>query len=425
MKYFPLVILLYLFVLDYRVPFEGERRIASISDSQVERFLDQALFTMSSDAVRSIEEATNVTLGSSVREIDVFIKNAIKKIKYKFVNPIKTALFRYPDAIVFATLYKIMKSAVLYPLLIYNGNAHLIPSVGMILLNADLWMGVYILVRNQIVNIFGRLKFGHSLDKLHKVRDAILQVEQSRHLSFHQIVVGGNIVTIDVKKDVFLDRFKKIEKKVFNQGVTVDQLEELVGDEKFIKKAIEYKGKPYIYNEILLSKILHDQDKTLRLTKLIAPKNMIDDNLMIQKYIKNSRLYIEKISSYLIGFDEGLNNKIKTDLGIRIIHAHPEVLSLKYQLWRYRRIVNKEIASLRVAEFELLASYLDGKNVNLTLFDKRLANSKKYIERKVVFLRALEKDLTYVDRLGDLKVLFGNLGQGKGRCFFLLQQLII
>lgn len=321
---------------------------------------------------RLVKKISNIVIEDINREYalgvdlnDEGIKSFIATLKDKSLltkQKIKTLALKHQDAIIFQQILRGVKYGVIYPFLLYTGNAHLIPIIGAGLLNSNSTTLLYIAIKNVIKNYSTVRKYKFTVNKLESM---IARTFSDRP---------------DIKwKKIVLTNFDG----EYRLLLSINELEDLVDDKIFLRKAAFYRDVPAIYQNILIDRIKQDQESYFKLLKR--------SQLVTTTHSELIRLYMLRRRSI------DVRATVRRQISKSINEVH-ELKAYKYFTKPYRQIRAVENVILERIDKQLsIINHLLYKNTSLglRLSDYQVHRVTKKILEELNHLEAFAKDMQY------------------------------
>jgi hypothetical protein len=271
----------------------------------------------------------------------------------------KTLVREHWDIGLFDVLFGSLKAFAVYPALFFAGLAWTIPIMEYLPLNTQLWTAGYLAVRGHVLSEIGRRRYGHSLKQLDALRDRLLRVHPRDARHVHGFTVGGDRRVLRVRRSRFRHWLARWRGEGREPGVVLQsELRRMVRDPEFLFRANPLRANPYLYEEVLLARLLATPQAHVRLMASSAPEEPLEgEGRALRAALGESHvLALARLAEQADALAAAQPGRLgATALCLRWIHA-----SLRRAVWRRLR-------SLADFEYRLLAEIADGGTVATSL----------------------------------------------------------
>jgi hypothetical protein len=160
------------------------------------------------------------------------------------------------DVGVFDALFGSLKAFGVYPALYYAGMAWAIPLMEYAPLNTQLWTAGYLLARRRLLSALGRLRYGHSLERLDALEDRLLQ-RAPRDATVHRFSWQGRLRCVRVRRSRLRAWWERQRGVPPAHGVVLQrELRAMLSDPEFRFRADALRGNPHLYERVLIERLL-------------------------------------------------------------------------------------------------------------------------------------------------------------------------
>jgi hypothetical protein len=267
----------------------------------------------------------------------------------------KTLVREHWDIGLFDALFGSLKVFAVYPALYFAGLAWTIPIMEYLPLNTQLWTAGYLVLRGTVLSELGRRRYGHSLKQLDALRDRLLRVHPRDARHVHRFSLGGAPRVLRVRRSRFRNWLARCRGDGPEPGVLLQsELRRLVRNPEFLFRANPLRANPYLYEEVLLARLLATPQAHARLLALSAPEEPLEgEGRALRATLGESHeLALARLTEQADALAAALRGRLgATALCLRWIHAS------------LRREVRRRLRELADLEYRLLAEIADGGTV--------------------------------------------------------------
>jgi hypothetical protein len=267
----------------------------------------------------------------------------------------KTLVREHWDIALFDVLFGSIKAFAIYPALYFAGFAWTIPIMEYLPLNTQLWTAGYLVVRGQVLSELGRRRYGHSSKQLDALRDRLLRVHPRDARHVHRFTLGGAQRVLRIRRSRFKSWLARWRGDGPEPGVALQsELRRLVRDPEFLLRANPLRANPYLYEEVLLARLLATPQAPARLMALSAPAEPLEGEgrALCAALGEAHVLALARVTEQADALAAALRGHLgATALCLRWIHAS------------MRRDVRRRLRELTDLEYRLLAEIADGSTV--------------------------------------------------------------
>jgi hypothetical protein len=305
----------------------------------------------------------------------------VRRARQWVVRKVREVVQDHWDVGVFDVAFGSLKAFGVYPALYYAGWAWTIPIMEYAPLNTQLWTAAYLFARGRILNEIGRRRFGHGLDELDALRDRLLRIRPRDARHIHRFTLGGVERTVRVRTSrmrAWWDGFRG--RSVPRNVVSQSELRRHVGDREFLAEANELRGNPYLYEAVLIQKLLGESAGRAKLLEISAP---------VRPEHGEARALVSAIGetsaatrARVVEQGDSLATALRRNFGP---HPSATAFALRCLHWSLQRRIYREMAALATLEYRLLADLLEGRRVDASpqraSMRRKQAQIRRWIER--------------------------------------------
>jgi len=285
------------------------------------------------------------------------------------------AVFReHWDVGLFDLAFGCVKAFGVYPALYFAGLAWTIPLMEYAPLNTQLWTAGYLIARRKLASARGRLRFGHSLERLDALRDRSLGVDVSSRdaRTVHRFAGPDGPRQVRVRRSRLRGWWERVRGRRAAPGLVEQrELRRMLGDPELRFRTDALRANPYLYERVLLEAILADPAaRPALLERAVAPPRLEGPAAELAALVGDgpepvrarlelerdrlARLLRRRLSRRPSGRLGGAASlapfamPIVVAFGLRALHA------------AWRRAAHRGLAELRELEYRLLADLAEG-----------------------------------------------------------------
>jgi hypothetical protein len=269
-----------------------------------------------------------------------------------------------------------VKAFGVYPALYFAGLAWTIPILEYLPLNTQLWTAGYVFCRGRLLSGIGRLRYGHSLDAMNNHRDEVLRIAPRDARSIHRIRHGDLACTIRIRRGRVRDWLRRLRGIPREPNVVLlSELRAMVSDSEFLFQANELRNNEYLYEAILIRKVLGSYADAERLTGRLVPEATLDEKGRALRDLLGESL--EPSFARVIEQGNSLTDALKRNLGDKLSATS---LAVRWINWAYQRRTYDLLARLDVLHYRLLAANLDRKEAAASTLRESIREQRRQIE---------------------------------------------
>jgi hypothetical protein len=287
------------------------------------------------------------------------VLRVLSRFKQWLHRKVKELIQEHWDLAVFDVTFGSLKAFVIYPGLYFAGLVWTIPIMEYIPLNTQVWTAGYLFCRRHILSVAGRLRYGHSLNRLNALRDEVLGIHprDTRHIHRFEDGFKGTVRTGRSRLADWVRRCRRMRRE--RNVILQSELRGMVGDREFLWQANELRNNTWLYQEILIKKILSSPEGRMRLrARLVSEKPLRDEAARRLRDTIGESL----VPSLARVIEQGnaLTETLKRNLGHKFSATS---LAIRWINWSYQRAAYRRLAQLDVLHYRLLAGIVDGTPV--------------------------------------------------------------
>ncbi len=275
------------------------------------------------------------------------------------VRKVRELFQEHWDIGLFDVAFGSVKAFGIYPALYFAGLAWTIPVMEYVPLNTQLWTAGYLFARGQILSQLGRRRYGYSLSQLDELRDRALRIQPRDARNIHRFALDTGERCVRVRRSrarAWLDRLRgrPPEPNVLLQS----ELRAMISDPEFLFRANPLRSNAYLYEEILLMKILSAPADRRKLLARLRPEVPLQGEA--RQLLEAIGETIVPTRARVIEQGERLTAALREQLGSGFSAA---ALALRWIHWSHRCRIYRKLAELEALEYHLLADLLEGEMV--------------------------------------------------------------
>jgi hypothetical protein len=189
----------------------------------------------------------------------------------------KTLVREHWDIGLFDVLFGSLKAFAVYPALYFAGLAWTIPIMEYVPLNTQIWTAGYLTVRGHVLSEIGRRRYGHSLKQLDSLRDRLLCMHPRDARHVHGFTLGGARRVLRIRRSRIRNWLARWRGGGPEPGVVLQsELRRMVRDPEFLFRANPLRANPYLYERVLLARLLATPQAHARLLASSAPEEPLE-----------------------------------------------------------------------------------------------------------------------------------------------------
>jgi hypothetical protein len=301
----------------------------------------------------------------------------VERTRQWFVRKTRELVQEHWDVALFDVLFGSVKAFGIYPALYFAGLTWTIPIMEYAPLNTQLWTAGYLFGRRQILSKLGERRYGHSLNEMDAFRDRVLQIHPRDARRIHRFRHN------DVEWTVRIGRSRAAEWVRSWRGLARDpnvvlqsELRRVISDGEFLFRANELRNNAYLYEQILIKKILSAPDTRFELLDRLERETPLEtsaDRALL------ATIGESPIPSYTRVIEQGnsLTETLRENLGSSFSATS---LALRWINWSYQRKIYGLLADQERLAYRLIADLLDGKAVSDSDYRRRIFERRSEIE---------------------------------------------
>jgi hypothetical protein len=299
-----------------------------------------------------------------------------QKVRQWFRRKVRELFQEHWDLGLFDVLFGSLKAFVIYPALYFVGLTWTIPIMEYLPLNTQLWTAGYLFCRRNLVSTLGWLCYGHSLNALNKLRDEALRIYPRDVRSIHRFQQGDQVFTVRIRRGRVRDWLRRVRGLAREPNVILQsELRKMVSDTEFLFQANELRNNAYLYEAILIKKILGAAETAKQLTGQLVPEAPLDEkNASLRDLVGES---LEPSFTRVIEQGNSLTDTLKQNLGDKISATS---LALRWINWAYQRKTYRLLAQLDVLHYRLLADHLNGTDCAASTLGESIRDQRRQIQ---------------------------------------------
>jgi len=283
----------------------------------------------------------------------------LERAKQWVIRNLRELFQEHWDVGLFDVAFGSVKAFGVYPALYFAGLAWTIPVMEYAPLNTQLWTAGYLFARGQILSQLGRRRYGHTLNRLNQLRDRALRIQPRDARAIHRFSVDQGQRCVRVRRSRLragLDRLRgrAPEANLFLQS----ELRMMISDPEFLFQANPLRSNAYLYEEVLLKKILATpEDRSKLLVRLEPEAPLQGEARQLRDAIGETAA---PTRARVIEQGESLTAALREQLGSGFSAL---ALALRWINWSHQCRIYRKLAELEALEYYLLADLLEGEMV--------------------------------------------------------------
>jgi hypothetical protein len=280
------------------------------------------------------------------------------------------------DVGVFDVLFGCVKAFGIYPALFFAGLGWTIPVMECAPLNTQLWTAAYLFLRGRIRSRLGRRRYGHSLDALDALRDRCLAIHPRDARSIHRFRFVGVEWVVRVRRSCLRHWWAQHRAVCPEPNVILQaELRGMISDQEFLFRANPLRANPYLYEAVLLSKILSASEDRPKLLARLTPEDPLEpEGRDLWEAMGETS---EPRRARLLEQGDSLAARLHSHVGGGFSATKLAFRALNLS---YRRTIRRKMAALEALEYGLLADLVDGRCVRESQYLARLRRAQLDLE---------------------------------------------
>jgi hypothetical protein len=263
------------------------------------------------------------------------------------------------DVGLFDVAFGSVKAFGVYPALYFAGLAWTIPVMEYAPLNTQLWTAGYLFARGQVLSQLGRRRYGHTLNRLNELRERALRIQPRDARSIHRFGVDQGQRCVRVRRSRFRAALDRLRGRAPEPNLLLQsELRAMISDREFVFHANPLRSNAYLYEEVLLKKILATPEDCPKLLARLEPE------APLQGEVRQLREVIGETTAptraRVIEQGESLTAALREQLGSGFSATS---LALRWINWSHQCRIRRKLAELEALEYHLLADLLEGERV--------------------------------------------------------------
>jgi hypothetical protein len=301
---------------------------------------------------------------------------ALQQARQWFRRKTRALVQEHWDLGLFDVSFGSVKAFGVYPALYFAGLAWTIPIMEYLPLNTQLWTAGYVFCRRRLLSGIGRLRYGYSLDAMNKHRDNGLRIAPRDARSIHRVRHGDLGGTIRIRRGRVRDWLRRLRGIPREPNVVLlSELRAMVSDPEFLFQANELRNNGYLYEAILIRKILGVTESGKRLSGRLVPEAALDEQGWTLRDLLGESL--EPSYARVIEQGNSLTDELKKNLGDKLSATS---LTVRWINWAYQRRTYRLLARLDDLHYRLLAAYLGGKDAAASKLRESIRDQRRLIQ---------------------------------------------
>ena len=192
---------------------------------------------------------------------------AFVRVRLAVTRHLRVVLRDHWDVGCFDLAFGSVKAFGIYPALYFAGLAWAIPLAEYAPLNTQLWTAGYLFARGKLLSAVGRVRYGRRCEELDALRDTMMHGEDAS--AVHRFSFGGpegRVLRIRVERSRLRAWWARSRGRSAGAGVVLQaDLRAMVPDAEFRFRAEMLRANPYLYERVLIEKLLMTQAGRSRL----------------------------------------------------------------------------------------------------------------------------------------------------------------
>jgi len=351
-------------------------QLTAVAESRSERLTDaEHVAALAERTVAELERASDPPSPTGAERL----RRALTGIWRGVARKTRRLLEEHWDVAAFDVLFGCLKAFGVYPALYFAGLAWAIPVAEYTLLNTQLWTAAYLFARGWLRSQLGRWRYGHPLHRLDELRRRLLVVRSRQAGTLHRFAWGGEQWVLRVGGSRCRAWLRRLTGGEPEPGVVHEtQLRAMLSDAEFRYRADSLRGNPYLYEEVLVRKLLAtaaDRGKLLAVAEPEAP--LCKEGVALAGWLDESRA---PTRARLLEQADSLAHALRRRAGscpwptrraVRRLHAS------------HRRAIHRALTQLCDLEYRLLAEIQSGGSLEVSRHLDAIAIKRAEIAARV------------------------------------------
>ncbi len=307
----------------------------------------------------------------------VRLARGLERTRRWFVRKTRELVQEHWDVALFDVIFGSVKAFGIYPALYFAGLTWTIPLLEYAPLNTQLWTAGYLFARRQLLSELGRRRYGHSLNEIDAFRDRALAVDPRDARRIHRFSWDGSERVVRCGRSRAAEWIRRIRGRAREPGVWLQgELRALVGDATFLFCAGELRSNAFLYEEVLIRRILRDSEARAALLEGLPPEPPLatEEDRALGAILAES---LEPAHARVIEQGNSLTEALRERLGSSVSATS---LALRWINWSYQRTLYGRLAELERLGHRLVAELLDGATPAASEYARRIRELRSEIE---------------------------------------------
>lgn len=271
----------------------------------------------------------------------------------------RTLVREHWDIGLFDVVFGSLKAFGVYPALYFAGLAWTIPFMEYAPLNTQLWTAGYLAVRGHVLSEIGRRRYGHSSRRLDALRDRLLRMHPRDARHVHAFTLDGARRVLRIRRSRLRNWLARWRGGGPEPGVVLQsELRRMVGDPEFLFRANPLRANAYLYEQVLLARLLTTPQAHERLLAYSAPEEPVEaEGRALRAALGESHVLILA----------RLAEQADALAAAQPVRSGATAACLRWLHASLRRAVRRRLRRLADLEYRLLAEIADGSSVGASL----------------------------------------------------------
>jgi hypothetical protein len=275
------------------------------------------------------------------------------------VRKVRELFQEHWDIGLFDVAFGSVKAFGIYPALYFAGLAWTIPVMEYAPLNTQLWTAGYLFARSQILSQLGRRRHGHTLNQLNQLRDGALRIQPRDARNIHRFALELGERCVRIRRSRFRAWLDRLQGRAPGPNVLLQsELRAMISDREFLFRANALRSNAYLYEEILLKKILSAPEDRPKLLARLRPEAPLEGEA--RQLLGAIGETTAPTRARVIEQGECLTAALRAQLGSGFSATF---LALRWIHWSHQCRIYRKLAELEALEYHLLADLLEGEMV--------------------------------------------------------------
>jgi len=351
-------------------------QLTSVAGSRSERLTDaEHMVVLAERYVAELERASDSRSPTGAERL----RRALTGIWRGFARKTRRLLEEHWDVAAFDVLFGSLKAFGVYPALYFAGFAWAIPVAEYTLLNTQLWTAAYLFARGWLRSQLGRRRYGQPLHRLDGLRHRLLAVRSGQAGDLHRFAWGGEQWVVRVGGSRCRAWLRRLTGGEPEPGVVHRaRLRAMLSDAEFRYRADSLRGNPYLYEGVLVRKLLAtaaDRGKLLAVAEPAAP--LREAGAALSRWLDESRV---PTRARLLEQADSLARALRRRAGSC---PWPTRLALRWLHASHRRAIHRALTELCDLEYRLLAELQSGADLETSRHLEAIAVKRAEIAARV------------------------------------------